>query len=164
MIYECTSVASVLLLDSFDFCSTAGMFTSKRKNWNNLKIHSYLYIMYCILFSTFRTNLQSHLVNQMKKKVSFVIKIKSPLRFVIFCCLLLHLNVQRYPPHLQTSMYDYLVFCSGQNDKNAQAKQKKKKMTDEEILSRLSKNALRKPVLFFFTILSYFTFIMQDVL
>lgn len=26
------------------------------------------------------------------------------------------------------------------NDKNAQTKQKKKKMTDEEILSRLSKN------------------------
>ena len=35
---------------------------------------------------------------------------------------------------------DYLVPCLGQNDKNAQAKQKKKKMTDEEILSRLSKN------------------------
>ena len=32
------------------------------------------------------------------------------------------------------------MLCLGQNDKNAQAKQKKKKMTDEEILSRLSKN------------------------
>ena len=33
-----------------------------------------------------------------------------------------------------------IILYLGQNDKNAQAKQKKKKMTDEEILSRLSKN------------------------
>ena len=36
--------------------------------------------------------------------------------------------------------FNDLISRLGQNDKNAQAKTKKKKMTDEEILSRLSKN------------------------